>query len=62
MGCHQQRQQVTAIKGVTDNKDYDTRRVVYTINGVMTGKDLNQLPAGIYIVKENGVTRKVMKK
>lgn len=53
---------VTAIKGVTDNKDYDTRRVVYTINGVMTGKDLNQLPAGIYIVKENGVTRKVMKK
>lgn len=52
----------TAIKGVTDNKAYDTRRVVYTINGVMTGKDLNQLPAGIYIVKENGVTRKVMKK
>lgn len=52
----------TAIKGVTDNKVYDTRRVVYTINGVMTGKDLNQLPAGIYIVKENGVTRKVMKK
>ena len=31
-------------------------------NSCQRFKDLNQLPAGIYIVKENGVTRKVMKK
>ena len=52
----------TAIKGVTDHKATVNRRAVYSVNGVLTGKTLGQLPAGIYIVKENGVTRKVMKK
>ncbi len=52
----------TAIKGIADHAATGQRRSVYTINGVATGKDLDQLPAGIYIVRENGTTRKVMKK
>jgi len=53
---------VTAIKGVTDHKPATTGKAIYTINGVLAGKSLSELPAGVYIVKENGVTRKVMKK
>ncbi len=53
---------VTAIKGVTDRKPTTGEKAVYTINGTLTGKSLNELPAGVYIVRENGVTRKVMKK
>ncbi len=52
---------VTAIKGVTDHKTTGATGV-YTINGILTGKSLNELPAGVYIVRENGMTRKVMKK
>ncbi len=52
----------TAIQGITDHKTIAQGRTVYTINGVATGKNLDDLPTGIYIVRENGTTRKVMKK
>lgn len=53
---------VTAIKGITDHKTATGTKAVYTINGILTGKNLDELPSGIYIVRENGYTRKVMKK
>ena len=53
---------VTAIKGITDHKTATGTKAVYTINGMLTGKSLDELPSGIYIVRENGNTRKVMKK
>lgn len=53
---------VTAIKGITDHKTATGTKAVYTINGMLTGKNLDELPSGIYIVRENGYTRKVMKK
>lgn len=53
---------VTAIKGITDHKTATGTKAVYTINGMLAGKSLDELPSGIYIVRENGNTRKVMKK
>lgn len=53
---------MTAIKGITDHKTATGTKAVYTINGMLTGKNLDELPSGIYIVRENGYTHKVMKK
>jgi autotransporter-associated beta strand protein len=50
----------TGIYGV--NADGTTRRLIFTLDGRRTNDDLDQLPAGVYVVKENGRTYKVNKR
>jgi hypothetical protein len=50
----------TGIYGV--NADGSTRRLIFTLDGRRTNDDLDQLPAGVYVVKENGRTYKVNKR
>lgn len=50
----------TGIYGV--NADGSTRRLIYTLDGKRMDDDLDQLPAGVYVVKENGKTYKVNKR
>ena len=48
--------------GIYDIKtDNQARRLIYSIDGKQMGDDIDQLPAGVYIVKENGKTYKVNK-
>lgn len=52
----------TAIKGITTVEPVSEGRAVYTLGGVKLGTSLDRLPAGVYIVRENGTTRKVLKR
>ena len=49
----------TGIYGV--NADGTSRRLIFTLDGRRVNEDLNRLPAGVYVVKENGKTYKVNK-
>lgn len=42
--------------------DGHVRRAVYTLDGRRTNDDLNSLPTGVYVVRENGKTYKVNKR
>ncbi len=50
----------TGIYGI--NADGTPRRLVYTLDGKRVGDNINSLPAGVYVVKENGRTYKVNKR
>lgn len=50
----------TGIYGI--NADGTSRRLIFTLDGRRVNEDLNSLPAGVYIVKENGKTYKVNKR
>ena len=43
------------------NADGTSRRLIFTLDGRRVNEDLNRLPAGVYVVKENGKTYKVNK-
>ncbi len=50
----------TGIYGV--NADGTSRRLIFSLDGKRMGDDLDKLPAGVYVVKENGRTYKVNKR
>ena len=50
----------TGIYGI--NADGTSRRLIFTLDGKRVNDDLDNLPAGVYVVKENGRTYKVNKR
>lgn len=50
----------TSISNVTVDAESDVK-AVYTISGIKVGESTENLPAGIYIVKENGKSYKILK-
>lgn len=50
----------TGIYGI--NADGTSRRLIFTLDGKRINDELNDLPAGVYVVKENGRTYKVNKR
>lgn len=50
----------TGIYGI--NADGTSRRLIFTLDGKRMNDDFDKLPAGVYVVKENGRTYKVNKR